>query len=279
MQTQIPKDLLANEPGQTADKILRSCVHCGFCLSSCPTYGLLGDELDSPRGRIYLIKSVIEGNDVSHNTLAHLDRCLTCRSCETPSPLGVENGHLLAIGREIDEDKSSSNPVQSLLRDTLRTSLYTPRLFNSVLKAIPFLRPSTAQKYHCAELPRNTKLQNQNQPSPQLPENWEKTFCYSLAMNYQADPKWIYRAGVALDETPVPSAEDMTARIPDNDRIWLSLGFGYKMSDSFGIDVGYSHLFFDDIAINNTDASFGHTLTGSYEVSVDIFSAQFNWNF
>lgn len=120
---------------------------------------------------------------------------------------------------------------------------------------------------------------NPNQPSSTIPENWENSLRYSLGVNYKADPKWVYRTGIALDETPVPSAEDMTARIPDNDRIWLSLGFGYKMSDSFGIDVGYSHLFFDDIAINNTDASFGHTLTGSYEVSVDIFSAQFNWNF
>ena len=120
---------------------------------------------------------------------------------------------------------------------------------------------------------------NPEQPSSRIPENWENSLRYSLGVNYQADPKWIYRAGLALDETPVPSAEDLTPRIPDNDRIWLSLGFGYKMSDSFGIDVGYSHLFFDDIAINNTDASFGHTLTGSYEVSVDIFSAQFNWYF
>jgi len=117
------------------------------------------------------------------------------------------------------------------------------------------------------------------QPDSTTPENWENSMRYSLGVNYKADSKWIYRAGVALDETPTPSAEDMTPRIPDNDRIWLSFGFGYKASDSFGIDVGYSHVFFDDIAINNTDASFGHTLTGSYDVSVDIFSAQFNWKF
>jgi len=117
------------------------------------------------------------------------------------------------------------------------------------------------------------------QPSSTIPENWENSLRYSLGVNYQADAKWIYRAGLALDETPIPSAEDMTPRIPDSDRIWVSFGFGYKMSDSFGIDVGYSHLFFDDMNINNTDASFGHTLTGSYDVSVDIFSAQLNWNF
>lgn len=120
---------------------------------------------------------------------------------------------------------------------------------------------------------------NPAQPSSEIPENWENSLRYSLGVNYQADAKWIYRAGLALDETPIPSAEDMTPRIPDSDRIWLSFGFGYKMSDSFGIDVGYSHLFFDDMNINNTDASFGHTLTGSYDVSVDLFSAQLNWNF
>ena len=120
---------------------------------------------------------------------------------------------------------------------------------------------------------------NPAQDSSIIPENWENSLRYSLGVNYQADAKWIYRAGLALDETPIPSAEDMTPRIPDSDRIWLSFGFGYKMSDSFGIDVGYSHLFFDDMVINNTDASFGHTLTGSYDVSVDLFSAQLNWNF
>lgn len=120
---------------------------------------------------------------------------------------------------------------------------------------------------------------NAVQANSVIPENWENSRRYSLGVNYKADSKWIYRAGVALDETPIPSVEDTTPRIPDNDRIWLSFGFGYKASDSFGIDVGYSHLFFDDIVINNTDASFSHTLTGSYDVSVDIFSAQFNWKF
>ena len=112
-----------------------------------------------------------------------------------------------------------------------------------------------------------------------IPENWENSMRYSLGVNYKPDSKWTYRAGLALDETPISSAQDITPRIPDNDRIWLSLGFGNKVSESFGYDVGYSHLFFDDIVTDNTDASFGHTLTGSYDVSVDLFSAQFNWKF
>ena len=120
---------------------------------------------------------------------------------------------------------------------------------------------------------------NPAQTSSTIPENWENSLRYSLGMNYKADANWIYRAGLALDETPIATAEDRTARLPDDDRIWLSLGFGYKMSNTSSVDVGYAHIFFDDIPINNTDASFGHTLTGSYDVSADIFSAQYNWKF
>ena len=120
---------------------------------------------------------------------------------------------------------------------------------------------------------------NPLQPSSIIPENWEDSLRYSLGVNYQADSKWIYRAGLALDETPIATAEDRTARLADNDRFWVSFGFGYKMSEDSSIDVGYSHLFFDDTPINNTDASFGHTLTGTYDISVDIFSAQYTWKF
>lgn len=161
MQTHIPKDLLATETGKTADQILRSCVHCGFCLSSCPTYQVLGDELDSPRGRIYLIKSVLENNQVSQNTLHHLDRCLTCRACETTCPSGVEYGHLLDIGREMAEQKSPRNPLQKLLRYSLRKSLTTPWFFNLMVRTLPFLRHSKAVQYSVEELALQQKLQDQ----------------------------------------------------------------------------------------------------------------------
>ena len=120
---------------------------------------------------------------------------------------------------------------------------------------------------------------NPAQDTSTTPENWENSLRYSVGVNYKADSKWIYRAGLALDETPIPTAEDRTPRLADTDRTWLSFGFGYNVSDSFGIDVGYSHLFFADSAINNTVPVLGHTITGSYDISVDIFSAQFNWNF
>lgn len=117
------------------------------------------------------------------------------------------------------------------------------------------------------------------QPTTTIPENWQDSLRYSLGVNYQADAKWIYRAGLALDETPIATAEDRTPRLPDSDRTWLSLGVGYKMSNTSSIDVGYTHIFFDDTPINNTDASFKHTLTGTYAVSADIFSAQYSWKF
>ena len=100
MQTNLHPDILATDKGQRADAILRSCVHCGFCNATCPTYQLLGDELDGPRGRIYLIKDLLESNSVNERAQKHLDRCLTCRSCETTCPSGVAYGELLEIGRE-----------------------------------------------------------------------------------------------------------------------------------------------------------------------------------
>ena len=99
MQTQLADFIRDSHQGQEADAILSACVHCGFCTATCPTYQLLGDELDGPRGRIYLIKQVLEGQTPSRKTQLHLDRCLTCRSCETTCPSGVRYGRLVDIGR------------------------------------------------------------------------------------------------------------------------------------------------------------------------------------
>jgi glycolate oxidase iron-sulfur subunit len=113
-----------------ANDIIRKCVHCGFCLATCPTYQLLGNELDSPRGRIYLIKSALEKRHFSRQSIKHLDRCLTCRSCETTCPSGVEYGQLVDIGREFVERK---RPFwQRVYRYSVRQFLTTPILFNLV---------------------------------------------------------------------------------------------------------------------------------------------------
>lgn len=146
METHLPKDLLATEKGQVANQILRSCVHCGFCLSACPTYGILGDELDSPRGRIYLIKQALEGKPVSANTLSHLDRCLTCRSCETTCPSGVEYGHLLDIGRETIEERAPRQWHERFIRESLRRFLVTPWIFNLSATIAPWVKHETLNK-------------------------------------------------------------------------------------------------------------------------------------
>ena len=112
MKTNISQQLLDTRQGREANDILRACVHCGFCTATCPTYQLLGDELDSPRGRIYLIKEILEGQKPTIETQKHLDRCLTCRSCESTCPSGVQYGRLVDIGRDIVE-KNYSLQVQS----------------------------------------------------------------------------------------------------------------------------------------------------------------------
>ncbi|SEP07802.1 glycolate oxidase subunit GlcF [Pseudomonas sp. Snoq117.2] len=124
-----------------AERVLRSCVHCGFCNATCPTYQLLGDELDGPRGRIYLIKGMLEGGEVSEKTREHLDRCLTCRNCETTCPSGVSYHELLDIGRAEVERRVPRPLAQRLLRAGLRQVLPQLRLFGALLKGGQTLKP------------------------------------------------------------------------------------------------------------------------------------------
>lgn len=145
MQTKLA-DFIKNSPeGQEADAILRSCVHCGFCLATCPTYQILGDELDSPRGRIYLMKQMLEGQPVTQKTQLHLDRCLTCRACETTCPSGVRYGALVDIGRGIVEKQVKRNLRSEILRYTLRKILPNALLFNTLFKAGQAVRPFLPQ--------------------------------------------------------------------------------------------------------------------------------------
>ncbi len=130
MHTELINTNVSESTRDKAGQIIESCVHCGFCLATCPTYQILGDELDSPRGRIYLIKSALEQNDFSVKSLSHMDRCLTCRSCETTCPSGVEYGQLLEIGRDIMESKRGK--LQALYRYIVRKALLTPVLFKPV---------------------------------------------------------------------------------------------------------------------------------------------------
>jgi glycolate oxidase iron-sulfur subunit len=133
MQTQLADWIKDTPQGREADAVLRKCVHCGFCLATCPTYNGLGDELDSPRGRIYLMKQMLEGAPVTRRTQLHLDRCLTCRACETTCPSGVEYGKLVDIGREIVEEKVPRAPADRLRRWALARFLPHRRLVGAAL--------------------------------------------------------------------------------------------------------------------------------------------------
>ncbi|UJP02861.1 MAG: glycolate oxidase subunit GlcF [Nitrosomonas sp.] len=145
MQTKLA-DFIKNSPqGQEADAILRSCVHCGFCLATCPTYQILGDELDSPRGRIYLMKQMLEGQPVTQKTQLHLDRCLTCRACETTCPSGVRYGALVDIGRAMVEQQVKRDAQSEVLRFTLRKVLPNAWVFNTLFKAGQIVRPFLPQ--------------------------------------------------------------------------------------------------------------------------------------
>ena len=133
MQTNLADFIKGTPEGTEAEAILRKCVHCGFCAATCPTYQLLGDELDGPRGRIYLIKQMLEGGPVTVKTQTHLDRCLTCRNCETTCPSGVEYGRLVDIGRKIVSERVERTLGEKLKRAALAKGLNSP-LFAPAMK-------------------------------------------------------------------------------------------------------------------------------------------------
>lgn len=141
MQTWLPDEFMQTPAGKQADAILRSCVHCGFCNAACPTYTLLGNELDGPRGRIYQIKGLLEGNAVTTQTQTHLDRCLTCRACETACPSGVQYAKLLDIGRAEIAKRVPRSVPQRLIRWALRWFIPSTRRFGLMLKLARVARP------------------------------------------------------------------------------------------------------------------------------------------
>ena len=134
MQTSLADFIRDTPEGREADAILRKCVHCGFCTATCPTYQVLGDDLDSPRGRIYLMKRALEGAPVTEKTRLHLDRCLTCRACETTCPSGVRYGHLVDIGRAVVEARTVRSPWDRLRRAALAFGVPRSGLFGTAVR-------------------------------------------------------------------------------------------------------------------------------------------------
>lgn len=154
MQTTLSEHARHLPRAAEAERILRTCVHCGFCNATCPTYQLLGDELDGPRGRIYLIKQVLEGNAVTRKTQQHLDRCLSCRNCETTCPSGVDYHNLLDIGRALVDARVPRPLGQRLVRDGLRRVIANAALFKGLIGSGQVLRPWLPSPLQ-ARLPRN----------------------------------------------------------------------------------------------------------------------------
>ncbi|MFJ2545346.1 glycolate oxidase subunit GlcF [Pseudomonas sp. NPDC087612] len=154
MQTTLSDAAKRLARAEEAERILRSCVHCGFCNATCPTYQLLGDELDGPRGRIYLIKQVLEGQPASAKTQLHLDRCLSCRNCETTCPSGVDYHNLLDIGRAVVDQAVARPPLQRALRSGLRNLASHPTAFKRLVqlgRSVDSLLPAALK----AKLPRS----------------------------------------------------------------------------------------------------------------------------
>ncbi len=156
MQTKIAELFKNTENGKEAEAILRRCVHCGFCTATCPTYQLLGDELDGPRGRIYLIKQMLEGNAVTAKTQLHLDRCLTCQSCETTCPSGVRYARLIDIGREVLQTQVKRPLKDRLIRGALRKIIPYPERFRLLLQVAQFIKPVLSQNLQ-KKIPQDEK--------------------------------------------------------------------------------------------------------------------------
>jgi len=158
MQTHISDEILATQAGEEANRILRACVHCGFCTATCPTYQALGDELDGPRGRIYLIKDMFEGGEVTQSTQNHLDRCLSCRACETTCPSGVEFAHLMAIGKAEVENRVGRSFWDKTKRAVLVSILPNTKRFAFFFGLTRFLRPILPGHLR-AKMPQNKPAQ------------------------------------------------------------------------------------------------------------------------
>ncbi|NDB01744.1 MAG: glycolate oxidase iron-sulfur subunit, partial [Betaproteobacteria bacterium] len=192
MHTKLAPEFKNTADGLAAAAILRKCVHCGFCNATCPTYQLLGDELDGPRGRIYLMKQVLEGQAPTRKTQLHLDRCLTCRNCESTCPSGVDYGHLVDIGRKIVDAKVPRPLPEQALRWALKEGLPSP-LFGPAMKLGQLVRPL---------LPAALKAKV---PAPQASGDWPS----------RTHPRKVLLLAGCVQPAMSPNINSATARVLD----------------------------------------------------------------
>ena len=196
MQTNLAPQYIGTPEGEQAEAILRKCVHCGFCTATCPTYQLLGDELDGPRGRIYLMKQVFEGATPTRATQQHLDRCLTCRNCESTCPSGVQYGHLVDIGRKVVDAQVPRPMGERLLRWALKEGLPSP-LFAPAMKLGQAVR---------SVLPAKLKAKV---PAPQIAE------CNGVIWPKQTHPRKVLMLAGCVQPAMLPNINTATARVLD----------------------------------------------------------------
>ncbi len=228
MQTNLA-DFIRNTPdGEEADAILRKCVHCGFCTATCPTYQLLGDELDGPRGRIYLMKQMVEGAPVTKSTLTHLDRCLTCRSCETTCPSGVQYGRLVEVGRKHAEQMVPRPLRQRLLRGFLAGFLPRRMLFSPAMRVAQQVR---------ALLPRRLR---DKVPVRQRPLAWPSA---------KHERKMLMLAG-CVQPSMMPNINTATARVLDAIGIETIVAPQAGCCGAIRLHMGYADAALDDVRAN-----------------------------
>jgi glycolate oxidase iron-sulfur subunit len=228
MQTNLAEFIRHTADGAEADDILRKCVHCGFCTATCPTYQLLGDELDGPRGRIYLIKQMVEGAEVTRSTQTHLDRCLTCRNCETTCPSGVQYGRLVEIGRKITEEKVTRPFGQRLLRRVLASFVPNSALFTPAMRLGQHVR---------AFLPK--KLRDKV-PARQRPLEWPVA---------KHERKMLMLAGCA-QPSMMPNVNIATARVLDALGVETIVASEAGCCGAIRLHLGYNDEALDDIRAN-----------------------------
>ena len=228
MQTNLAEFIRHTADGAEADAILRKCVHCGFCTATCPTYQLLGDELDGPRGRIYLIKQMVEGAEVTRSTQTHLDRCLTCRNCETTCPSGVQYGRLVEIGRKITEEKVDRPFGQRLLRRVLASFVPNSALFTPAMRLGQHVR---------AFVPKQLR---DKVPARQRPLEWPVA---------KHERKMLMLAG-CVQPSMMPNVNIATARVLDALGVETIVASEAGCCGAIRLHLGYNDEALDDIRAN-----------------------------